>query len=453
MDLFQASALLLTLAALFNYVNHRYLKIPTAIGIMVMGLGTSLVLLAIGQFVPAVFDMAASVLATIDFNKALMNGMLGLLLFAGALHVDLGNLTAQKGVVAILATVGVTVSTFLIGFAMYGLLAAVHLSIPLIHCLLFGALISPTDPIAVLGILKTVGAPRELETKIAGESLFNDGVGVVIFLAMLGVAGLETGGGHVTPASVALLFIQEAFGGAAYGLFIGMIAYGLLRSVDDYQVEILISLALVIGGYALAQALHLSGPIAMVVAGLLIGNRGRALAMSAETRQNLDMFWELVDEILNAVLFVLIGLTVLVLPFQREYLLPALLAIPLTLAARCIAVALPMSLMGMRRKFTPHAVKILTWGGLRGGISVALALWLSELLGEEHAQSRGIILAATYAVVVFSIVVQGLTIGPLLRRLGLVTGDETSDQKIPDSGPAPPTGDDTRATAPGDTGN
>ncbi len=232
-----------------------------------------------------------------------------------------------------------------------------------------------------------------------------------------------------------------------------MIAYGLLRSVDDYQVEILISLALVIGGYALAQALHLSGPIAMVVAGLLIGNRGRALAMSAETRQNLDMFWELVDEILNAVLFVLIGLTVLVLPFQREYLLPALLAIPLTLAARCIAVALPMSLMGMRRKFTPHAVKILTWGGLRGGISVALALWLSELLGEEHAQSRGIILAATYAVVVFSIVVQGLTIGPLLRRLGLVTGDETSDQKIPDSGPAPPTGDDTRATAPGDTGN
>ncbi len=199
MDLFQASALLLTLAALFNYVNHRYLKIPTAIGIMVMGLGTSLVLLAIGQFVPAVFDMAASVLATIDFNKALMNGMLGLLLFAGALHVDLGNLTAQKGVVAILATVGVTVSTFLIGFAMYGLLAAVHLSIPLIHCLLFGALISPTDPIAVLGILKTVGAPRELETTIAGESLFNDGVGVVIFLAMLGVAGLETGGGARDP--------------------------------------------------------------------------------------------------------------------------------------------------------------------------------------------------------------------------------------------------------------
>jgi CPA1 family monovalent cation:H+ antiporter len=423
MDLFQASALLLTLAALFNYVNYRFLKIPASIGIMLMGLVTSLILLAVGQWVPAVFSLASEVLSSIDFNKALMNGMLGLLLFAGALHVDIGDLTAQKGVVAILATIGVSLSTFLVGFSMYALLAVLGLPIPLIHCLLFGALISPTDPIAVLSILKTLGAPKELETKIAGESLFNDGVGVVIFLAMLGIAGLGPAGGEVTAGSVAMLFVQEAFGGAAFGLLIGYFAYRLLRSIDDYQVEILISLALVTGGYALAQALHLSGPIAMVVAGLFIGNRGRALAMSDRTRLHLDLFWELIDEILNAVLFVLIGLTVLVIPFESSLILPAVLAIPLTLASRFIAVALPMSAMAMRRKFTPHAVKILTWGGLRGGISVALALWLSELLGDAHPRSRGIILAATYSVVVFSIVVQGLTIGPLLRRLGLIGGD------------------------------
>jgi CPA1 family monovalent cation:H+ antiporter len=420
-DLFQISAVLITLAALFNYLNYRYLKIPMVIGIMAMALVLSLVVMVIGQFVPAVRSTSAYLLASVDFNKALMQGMLGLLLFAGALHVDLGDLDSQKGIIALLATVGTVASTFMVGAAMYFVFPLFGYHVKFIHALIFGALISPTDPIAVMGILKTLGAPKPLETKIAGESLFNDGVGVVVFLALLGIAGLTGDGGSVTAGKIVLLFVQEAFGGAAFGLFIGYLAYLLLRSVDDYQVEILISLALVFGGYALANALHLSGPIAMVISGLLIGNRGRALAMSETTRQNLDRFWELVDEILNAVLFVLIGMTVLVLPLESRFLIPAFIAIPVTLLARFIAVGTPVSLLGMRREFTPHAIKILTWGGLRGGISVALALWFTQLLGEEYATTRGAMLVTTYVVVAFSILVQGLTIGKLLGRLGVTS--------------------------------
>lgn len=427
MDLFQVTALLITLAAAFNYLNYRYFKVPMTIGIMAMALVLSLVVLAIGQFAPGVHGMAAKILESVDFDEALMDGMLGLLLFAGALHVDLGDLTAQKGKIALLATVGVVVSTLLVGGAMFYLLPLFGLQVAFVHCLLFGALISPTDPIAVLGILKTIGAPKNLETTIAGESLFNDGVGVVVFLALLGVAGL---GGHpadVSISGVMLLFVQEAFGGATFGLLAGYLAYLLLRSVDDYQVEILISLALVLGGYALALALHLSGPIAMVVAGLLIGNRGRALAMSETTRKNLDMFWELVDEILNAVLFVLIGLELLILPLESRYVIPGLIAIPVTLLARFIAVSLPIAAMG-QREHSPHAIKILTWGGLRGGISVALALWFTELLGPDEAETRGALLMATYIIVSFSIIVQGLTIGRLLGRLGVTDGGRRSEE-------------------------
>ena len=421
MDLFQVSAVLITLAALFNFVNYKYLKIPMTIGIMAMALVLSLVLLLLGQVVPEVRSMAETLSEQVNFNKALMHGMLGLLLFAGALHVDLGMLTSHKVLIAVLATVGVCTSTALVGFGMWLLLPLLGLDLELIHCLLFGALISPTDPIAVIGILKTAGAPRSLETKIAGESLFNDGVGVVVFLALLGVAGLGTTHGEVTAGNVAILFVQEAFGGAAFGLAVGYVAYLMLRSVDDYQVEILISLALVLGGYALANALHLSGAIAMVIAGLFIGNRGRATAMSTTTRQHLDMFWELIDEILNAVLFVLIGIEVLVLPLEPRYLLAGIVAIPVALAARFIAVGAPMSVMGFSREFTPHAVKILTWGGLRGGISVALALWLATLLGERATTTRDTIVVATYVVVIFSIVVQGLTIGKLIGKLGVST--------------------------------
>lgn len=437
MDLYQVASLLITLAALFNYANYKWLKLPTTIGIMAMALVLSLIVLAIGQVFPIVEQTAEALLAEVDFSKALMNGMLGLLLFAGALHVDLGSLTAQKGAIALLATVGVLVSTFIVGGAMFFVLPLLGLHLSLIHCLLFGALIAPTDPIAVLGVLKTLAAPKSLETKIAGESLFNDGVGVVVFLALLGVAGLNPHHtGEFTASTVVVTFVQEAFGGAAFGGMIGWLAYLLLKNADDYQVEILISLATVMGGYALAQALHLSGAIAMVVAGILLGNQGRAFAMSERTRRHLDTFWELVDEILNAVLFSLIGFEMLVLNLDPTYVIAGALAVPITLIARLISVGIPMQLIPRVRR-TPHAVKVLTWGGLRGGISVALALWLGGLLGQEHRMQRDLLLVMTYVVVVFSIVVQGLTVGTLIKKLGLrEDGREGEDGGDSDEAPA-----------------
>ena len=422
MNLFEILASLLTLAALFSYLNHRVFRLPTTIALMAMALGLSLLILAVGHFVPSVRDTAEAVLGQIDFNKALMQGMLGFLLFAGALHVDLGDLGREKTVIAVLATIGVVASTFMTGGLTLLILKAVGMDMPLIFCLLFGALISPTDPIAVLAILKKLGVPKTLETKIAGESLFNDGVGIVVFLALLGGAGLggdEGSAAHMTAGKVAILFAIEAGGGAAFGFVTGLIAYRMLKSVDNYQVEILISLALVAGGYALADRLHLSGPIAMVVAGLLIGNHGRSFAMSESTRDHLDTFWELVDEILNSILFVLIGLETLVLTITGQYLVAALLVIPAVLLVRFVTVGVPARLLRGMHHFSPHAVKVMTWGGLRGGISVALALWLGNRMGPEHQAEREVILVMTYVTVVFSIGVQGLTIGKLLRRWGL----------------------------------
>jgi CPA1 family monovalent cation:H+ antiporter len=323
-------------------------------------------------------------------------------------------------VITLLAAVGLLISTAVVGVGMWWVLGWLDLSLPLIHCLLFGALISPTDPIAVLSVLAKLGAPKSLETKIAGESLFNDGVGVVIFLAIAGVAGVgEAHGAHAGLGGVARLFALETLGGALFGLATGGIAYAMMRSVEDREVEILISLALVSGGYALARGLGVSGPIAMVVAGLLIGNHGRRLAMGAEVRRYLDTFWTLVDEILNALLFVLIGLELLLIPFDGTRLLAGLLAIPIVLLGRFLAVGLPVVVLRPLRDFTPHAVKVLTWGGLRGGISVALALSLKSTLGRQDPTSWVVILDLTYTVVVFSIAVQGLTMKPVLQRLGL----------------------------------
>ena len=313
-----------------------------------------------------------------------------------------------KWTIGSLATLGVLISTFLIGTMTWLVLGWLGVPMAFIYCLLFGALISPTDPIAVLGILKTAGTPKRLETKITGESLFNDGVGVVIFLIILEMA---TGSGEVTAGHIGLLFVQETLGGALFGFVIGYLAYRMLKQVDNYQVELLITVALVTGGYALAMAWHLSGPIAIVVAGLLVGNHGRRLAMSEKTRHHLDIFWELVDEVLNAVLFVLIGLEVLVLVLTKAYLLAGLLLIPLVLLARFISVGIPVTVLRPFRDFDPGAIRIMTWGGLRGGISVALALSLPP--GPE----RDVILAVTYIIVVFSIVVQGLTIGKLVKSV------------------------------------
>jgi CPA1 family monovalent cation:H+ antiporter len=414
MDLFQLSAALLTLAALFSYLNHRFLRLPTTIGLMLIAMASSLVLVGIGELLPSVEAKARSYLEGVDFNKTVMQGMLGFLLFAAALHVNLADLKKQRAVIGFLASAGVVMSTVLVGGLAYAVLNGLGIEISLIYCLLFGSLISPTDPIAVLGILKQVKAPKDLEMKIAGESLFNDGVAVVAFLGLLEIA---TGAGGFDIGRLSWLFLKEAVGGAIYGFLLGFVTLAMLRKVDDYKVEVLLSLATAAGGYALAYSLHVSGPIAMVVAGLIIGNEARAGAMSEKTREHLDDFWELMDEILNAVLFVLIGLELLLISFSGRTLLAGLVAFPVVILARFIAVALPVSVMRRRRVFTPGAIRILTWGGLRGGVSVALALSIPATLPDgARVPEREIVLAITYAVVVISIVVQGLTIGPLLRH-------------------------------------
>ena len=411
MSIINTIAILISLAAIFSYLNHKYLKIPTTIGLLAIALIMSLGIVILGKMGLPIEDQAITLLKGIDFNETLMQGMLSALLFAGALHVHLEELIKQRWIVAILASVGVMTSTFLVGFVSFYIFGWLGLDIPFIYCLLFGSLISPTDPIAVLGILKTVGAPKSLETKIAGESLFNDGVAVVVFLVLLGIAGVGGHGDHeeINAASIAALFAQEAVGGAIFGFAIGYIGYRMLSSIDNYQVEILITLGLVFGGHALASALHLSGPIAIVVAGLLIGNSGRKFAMSDKTREHLDNFWELIDEILNAVLFVLIGLEVLVLTFDTTAVIAGLIMIPVVLAIRFFSVGVPVSIMRLRQTFTPKIIRILTWGGLRGGISIALVLTLPA------GEYREALLMITYVIVVFSILVQGMTIGKLVK--------------------------------------
>jgi CPA1 family monovalent cation:H+ antiporter len=406
MKLFNILAVLITLSATFSYINHRFIRLPTTIGLMAIALLISLGLIILGPFGLGLEEGAHRLLNSIDFDETLLHGMLSFLLFAGALHINLADLARQKWIISILATAGVIGSTFIIGFISRWVLGALGMELPLIFCLLFGALISPTDPIAVLGIIRKANVPKSLETKITGESLFNDGVAVVVFLVLLKIA---TGGGEIGAGAVVGLFLKEVVGGSVFGLLIGAIAYWMLKSIDNYQVEVLITLALVTGGFALADVLHLSGPIAIVVAGLLVGNHGRLLAMSDTVRQHLDTFWELVDEVLNAVLFVLIGLEVLILTLNREYIIAGIIFIPLILLARFVCVGIPVVILKRIRTFSPHVIKILTWGGLRGGISVALALSLPP------GRHRDVILTITYAVVVFSIIVQGLTMGKLVR--------------------------------------
>lgn len=409
MSLFDVSAIILTLAAFASYLNYRFLRLPSTIGLMLIPLLVSLLLIVVSKMGLPVDGYVLPVLAKIDFNEVLFNGMLGFLLFAGALHIDLGVLRKEGWSVAALATFAVVISTFLVAGMVFLALGALGLAVPFLPCLIFGALISPTDPIAVLALLKQAHAPVELETRIAGESLFNDGVGVVIFVVLyemfVGDPGTAANAWHV-----ARLLLQEAVGGIALGLILGYIAYRLLKSVDNYRVEVLITLALAMGGYALANHLHTSGPLAIVAAGLLVGNHGRAYAMSDETRENVDTFWELIDEVLNAVLFMLIGLQVLVLPFPSVRLVAALVAIPVVLLARFVSLGATVGALRLGRMLGPQRVLILTWGGLRGGISVALALSVPE---QAH---RDLFLTMTYAVVVFSILVQGLTMPRLLAR-------------------------------------
>lgn len=407
MNAFDLMAIVLSLAGLFGYVNYRFFKLPASIGVMLVALLFSLSLILGHHMGLDTAAYAKEIVGRIDFNRTLMQGMLGFLLFAGALNVNLDDLLSHKWTVALMTVFGVLCSTAIVGFLSFVLFNWIGTPLPLVYCLLFGALISPTDPIAVLAMLKELKAPKSLEIKVSGEALFNDGVGVVVFLAILELA---TGTGALNATQIGLLFLKEAVGGIVLGLLLGWITYRLLKSIDHYEVELLLTLGLVTGSYSLANALDASGPLATVAAGILIGNRGRHLAMSEKTRQQIDTFWALIDEILNAVLFVLIGLEVLVLTFNTNYWLAIAVAVPTVLLARFISVSIPALILKQSRT-TPHLIKIMTWGGLRGGISVALALSI------DKSPDRDFIVTITYAIVIFSILVQGLTMPMLVRRV------------------------------------
>ncbi|MFT5571875.1 MAG: CPA1 family monovalent cation:H+ antiporter [Cryomorphaceae bacterium] len=403
------AAILISISALFAYINHRFIGLPTTIGVMMIAMLASVFVYILSLLGFAdLHGRAQILLASIDFNQTLLHGMLSFLLFAGALHINLGDLREQKWVILSLATVGVCLSTFLVATATFYLLAILNLDLPYIYCLLFGALISPTDPIAVMATVKSLGVDKELETTIAGESLFNDGVGVVVFMVLVMLLQSPE---QISVSHVTMIFLEEAVGGILFGLVLGGVGYYLTNSIDNYKVEVLITLALVMGGYSLAVYLHTSGPIAIVVAGLLTGNVLRAHAMSDVTRRSVDDFWELIDEILNVILFALIGLEMLIIPFEGLWFIAGLALIVVVLAARVVSVGVPIRLIGLRTAVAPHLVKILVWGGLRGGISVALALSLPA------GEFRDLVLVLTYVIVVFSIVVQGLTIGPFIRKL------------------------------------
>lgn len=412
---FELVAMLIGFSALFGYLNHRFLKLPHTIGLVLIALAVSLAIIGIEALFPTldIEETARGMVASVDFTKTLMEGILSFLLFAGALHVDVGAMYSKRYAIGMMATLGVVITTGLVGGATWGIFQLLGIEAPFLACLVFGALIAPTDPVAVLSTLKSIQVPASLEAKIAGESLFNDGVGVVVFTIVAALAFSGAGGSHgeITAGSAAVLFLTEAFGGAIFGFVAGWLVYLAMRSIDDYMLEILLSLALVTVVYVVSLRLHISGPIAVVVAGLLIGNRGTAYAMSERTREHLLTFWELIDEVLNSILFLLIGFEVFAVSGQSAFILAGVLIIPLVLLSRLISVSIPVAILGRRRTFTQGAVWVLTWGGLRGGISVALALSLPE------SPVREALLTATYAVVLFSVVVQGLTIGPLIKRI------------------------------------
>ena len=412
MKFLQITSLLIVLAGGFGAINHLFLKLPSTIGVLVVSLLASFVLLGADLVMPSlgIADTVRGIVTGIDFSEALLEGMLGLLLFAGALHVKLGDLKAPWRVVFLMATLGIALSTVIVGFGFLWLTG-----MPLLVAMVFGALISPTAPVAVLGVLREADLPKALETKIAGESLFNDGVGYVVFLVLVGLAFPTTDahGPATNPlAGAAILFLQEAVGGAVLGLVLGWLTFRIMRRIDDYPLEVLLTLGLAFGGYELAVWLHVSAPIMAVCAGILIGDVGTSKGISEQTRTYVAGFWELIDEILNAVLFLLIGFEVFAIAFDDDVLLTATAAIALALLARFVAVAVPITLLRPFRSFNAGVIPIMTWGGLKGGISVALALSLPE------GEWKPLILTCTYVVVIFSIIVQGLTVARLANHVG-----------------------------------
>ena len=409
MNILHIASFLVVLAGAFGAVNYLVLKLPSAIGILIVALAASFGLMLVDALLPGLglADDIRGGVRSIEFDETLLEGMLGLLLFAGALHVKVADLKREWLLVLLMATLGIALSTTIAGLGF-----ALITGMPLIVALVFGALISPTDPVAVLGVLRKASLPRTLETKIAGESLFNDGVGYVVFLVLVGIA-FPTGDAHGTGlGGAARLFVQEAFGGAALGAALGWFTYRIMRRIDDPPLEVLITLALAFGGYQLAVWLHVSAPIMAVVAGLLIGDVGTKYGMSVETRAHVDTFWTLIDEILNAVLFLLIGVEVFAVAFEASYVVAGLAAIVLHLLARFVAVVVPVVVLKPFKGFEQGITRIMTWGGLKGGISVALVLSLPDM------EWKPLMLTCTYFVVLFSIIGQGLTVGRLATRVG-----------------------------------
>ncbi len=409
MHQYEVFVFIICLAAAFSYINHRFIRWTPTIGIMSLSLGASVVLVVSAKAFPEHSSALISIITSIDFHRLLIDGMLGFMLFAGSIHIKAGELKNELVPIIALSTVGVVISTFFIGSLLYLLLGLFHLDIAYIHCLLFAALISPTDPIAVLSILKQAGLKKSMELKIAGESLFNDGVAVVVFLTILEVS--QKGPGNFSGTDVALLLLREAGGGLLFGALLGYAGYYLVRSIDKYEIEVLISIALVMGGYMVANKIGTSGPLAMVVAGIITGNKGRGDTLSESNRYHFNKFWELVDEVLNAVLFLLMGFEMVVVKLNGLIVVIAITCVLLVLLARWVSVALPVLVLKARMKFERHAIAILTWGGLRGGLSIALALSLPA------GNYKDLFVSITYTIVIFSIIVQGLTIGPVYKRL------------------------------------
>ena len=427
---FDIAAVLIAISAAAGYVNHRLLKLPATSGTLVVALLSSFVIVATESVLPGLRVGIGSFLGKIDFNQTLMHGMLCFLLFAGALHVDLEGLLKNKWTIGILSTLGVLLSTVAIGVLTWWMFALLGVGVPFVACLIFGSIISPTDPIAVMGLLKELNAPASLEAQIAGESLFNDGISVVVFFALVSVAGLTSAAGptevsaHTT--SLFIFFVRELGGGVALGLGLGYVGYRALLSIDDHPLELLITLALAMFLYTVSFWIGVSGPIAVVVAGLLIGNPGRKFAMSERTKEHIEAFWNMTDEIFNAVLFLLIGLEFLSVPTRPVVVVAALLTVPIALVARLASVAIPVSAMSIRGRFVRGVIPLLTWSGLRGGISVAMVLSLPRF------PARDLLLACTYAVVVFSILVQGLTVRRVLVHYGIgdeLPGSSASDRR------------------------
>ncbi|MFS4417874.1 cation:proton antiporter [Maribacter sp. 2307ULW6-5] len=412
MDYFLIASILVFLSAMFGYLNARYIKLPTTIGLTLITILFTMGVFLLSYLDDSLLTAERFIVSQIDFKVVLLDVMLSFLLFAGALHTDVHRLSQQRWPVLAFATFGTLASTFLVGLCTFWLFGLMGMNVALVHCLLFGALISPTDPIAVLGILKKAGAPKNLEIKIVGESLFNDGVGVVVYLTLFGLAGNTESAFSL--GSVLELFLVEVLGGVLLGIFLGWATYQLMRSIDDYNIEVIITLATVMTGTMAATYLHVSAPLAMVVAGLLVGgDKMRQKAMSKTTEEYVDKFWELMDMLLNSLLFVLIGMELLVLDLERDYVLAGLLIIPIALLCRYLSLMLPISAFKRRLNFEPNTNLIMTWGGLRGAISIALALGLAP------AMERDLFLVITYIIVIFSIMVQGLTIEKLIHRLSL----------------------------------